>query len=127
MARHFRDTRVVVDELIRRAARGDVSPWIGKKGDFDEVVVTALQLAIDRASELQGTNIKKWEWGKFHQVKFQHPLAAISPLHLLFNPNPQAVGGSAITVMAASWNLTTGEVNHGAGWRGVMDLADLSR
>lgn len=127
MMKHFRESRVVVDELIRRAANGDESSWITYRGGFDEVVVKSFQRAVDRIVEMQGSSLDRWKWGKFHQVKFQHPLAAISPLHLLFNPKPQAVGGSAITVMAASWNVDTGEVRHGAGWRGVMDLSDLSR
>jgi penicillin G amidase len=127
MFKHFRDSKVVVDDFIRRASNGDVSPWLERKGGYDVVVVKSFQQAVDRASELQGSNIDKWSWGNFHQVKFKHPLASISPLHLLFNPKQQQVGGSSVTVMAASWNLESGEVTHGAGWRGVMDLSDLSK
>lgn len=127
MLKHFREQRIVIDEIIRRGANGDESPWVKEKGGYEKVVVTSFQSAIDRATEMQGKNPERWAWGDFHQVKFNHPLAVISPLHLLFNPKPQPLGGSAVTVNAAFWNVNTGDVTTGAAWRGVMDLSDLSR
>ncbi|MFV8828622.1 penicillin acylase family protein [Alkalihalobacterium sp. APHAB7] len=126
MFKHFRERRSVVDGLIRLASNGEESLWIESQGGYQEVVFQAFQRAVNRGIEMQGPRMEKWSWGDFHQLTVRHPLGAIAPLHLLFNPTPQPVGGSAITVMAAAWNVNSGEVNHGAGWRGVMDLSDLS-
>ena len=41
------------------------------------------------------------------------------------NPKKQALGGSNITVQAAAFN-EDGTVNHGAPWRFIADLEDLS-
>lgn len=115
----------VIDQLIRRAVNGEAGPWMEKSGGFQSVVTKSYQAAVDRAVSLQGQTPKKWAWGTFHSVPFEHPLGAIKPLHLLFNPEVNAMGGSRVTVGAAGWNSSTGTVNHGAPWRGVTDLANM--
>ncbi|WP_059104480.1 penicillin acylase family protein [Shouchella shacheensis] len=116
----------IVDELIRAAHAGDAGPWIEAGGGLGEVATASLQQAVDRAEALQGSTPEEWQWGEFHQVTFSHPLAAVTPLNYLFNASPTPVDGSRITVMAAGYNSETGATTHGAGWRGVMDLQDLS-
>jgi penicillin G amidase len=37
------------------------------------------------------------------------------------------MGGSSVTVGAAGWDPLTGEVNHGAAWRTIVDLKDLTK
>lgn len=116
-----------VDGMIRDAADGKESIWLKEKGGLSRVALASFQKTVDKVVALQGGNTKKWNWGDFHQVKFQHPLASVEPLDLLFNPKPIAVGGSKVTVGAAGYNAITGEVNHGASWRTVNDLSDLTR
>jgi penicillin amidase len=118
----------IVDELLRRANAGTPGPWIKEAGGMDQVILTAFQQAVDRANQLQGDNPAKWNWGEFHAVAFKHPLSAIKPLNLLFNfQNPIPMGGSSVTVGAAGWNEATGEVDHGAAWRTVVDLKNLAK
>ena len=115
----------VIDQLIRRAANGEKGPWMENSGGFQSVVTKSYQAAVERAVSLQGHAPEKWVWGTFHSVPFEHPLGAIKPLNLLFNPEVNAMGGSRVTVGAAGWNSSTGTVNHGAPWRGVTDLAHM--
>jgi penicillin amidase len=123
----FEDKGAAVDKLLRDAAQGHPGPWVQERGGLTAVVVTALQKAVDRAVELQGNDPSKWQWGEFHQVPFHHPLAAVAPLNLLFDPPRTPVPGSKLTVESAWWNKTNGDVDHGAAWRTVVDLADLSQ
>ncbi|WP_273853560.1 penicillin acylase family protein [Guptibacillus spartinae] len=115
----------VIDQLIRRAANGEKGPWMENSGGFQSVVTKSYQAAVERAVSLQGHAPEKWVWGTFHSVPFEHPLGAIKPLNLLFNPEVNAMGGSRVTVGAAGWNSSTGTVNHGAPWRGITDLAHM--
>ncbi|WP_078551492.1 penicillin acylase family protein [Bacillus alkalicellulosilyticus] len=126
MMKLFEGRAGIVDEMIRREARGEKGIWVAEKGGFSEVSLVSLQRAVDRITEEQGNNASKWAWGEFHAIPFDHPLSAIKPLHLLFNSAPTPVGGSNVTVMAAGWNAETGEVDHGAGWRGIFDVKDLT-
>ena len=127
MMKLFNNKATAKDEMIRKTLRGEKEPWIDEKGGLEQVALQALQLAVDQAVSLQGKQPSKWQWGKFHQVEFPHPLGAVKPLNLIFNPKPVPMGGSKVTVGAAGWNKDTGEVNHGAPWRTVIDLADPSK
>jgi penicillin G amidase len=115
-----------VDDLIRRAYEGKESPWLKEKGGLAAVTLAAFQKAVDRAKELLGDNVKKWKWGDYHAVDFAHPLGAVTPLNLLFNPASTPMNGSKVTVEAAGF-AADGEVNLGGAWRTVVDLGDLSR
>ncbi|MBL0385242.1 penicillin acylase family protein [Tumebacillus sp. ITR2] len=123
----FEDKAGTVDHLIRNAANGKPGPWVQEKGGLDAVALTSFQRAVDRAVELQGKDASKWNWGDFHQVPFHHPLAAVKPLDLLFDPAKTPVPGSKVTVEAAGWDTTNGEVNHGGAWRTVVDLSNLTQ
>lgn len=127
MMKLFNNKATAKDEMIRKTLRGEKEPWIDEKGGLEKVALKALQLAVDQAVSLQGKQPSKWQWGKFHQVEFPHPLGSVKPLNLIFNPKPVPMGGSKVTVGAAGWNKDTGEVNHGAPWRTVIDLADPSK
>ncbi len=125
MMKLFEGKSQVVDQLIRQAAKGEEGPWIKKAGGFSTVLTNSYKAAVARAVDLQGHTPEKWAWGTFHSVPFEHPLGAIKPLDLIFNPEVNAMGGSRVTVGAAGWNTSTGLVDHGAPWRGITDLSDI--
>lgn len=113
----------VVDQLLRKAHQGDEVIWIKENGGLANVLQESLQNAVTRASELQGDNPSKWKWGEVHAVSFDHPLSSVKPLHLLFNKEGSIpMRGSRVTVGAAGWKSETGQVNHGASWRTVVDM-----
>lgn len=116
----------ITDQLLRDGYAGKESVWLNEYGDIDTWVFDAFEQTIDGITDDFGKNPKKWHWGDFHQVAFPHPLASASPiLEKFLNPKKQALGGSNITVQAAAFK-EDGTVNHGAPWRFVADLEDLS-
>ncbi|MBE4908412.1 penicillin acylase family protein [Bacillus luteolus] len=124
----FEGRAQIVDEMIRKADKGEESLWIQDAGGIDKVISSAYKRTIDKITEIQGNTITKWSWGEYHAVPFNHPLSAIKPLNYLFNfAKPVPMGGSRVTVAAAGWSSTTGLVNHGGAWRTVVDLANLSK
>ncbi len=120
----FEDKGLVVDQLVNQAAEGNPGPWIKEKGGLSNIAYGSFTSAVSRAVELQGKDPSQWKWGDFHQVAFHHPLSAVKPLNLVFDPGSTPMGGSCVTVGAACWNWDTGEVDHGAPWRTVVDMAD---
>lgn len=127
MYKLFEGKSQVVDELIRRSHQGNEGPWMTEKGGLDKVALLSFQQTIDKIVGLQGDQPAKWNWGSFHKVTFSHPLAAVKPLDLLFNPDPVPLGGSKVTVAQAAWDFEKGIVEHGGAWRRVIDLADTSK
>ncbi|GMB08195.1 penicillin acylase family protein [Thermolongibacillus altinsuensis] len=122
----FEGKQAVVDELIRRAANGDVSPWFTEKGGLTEVLHTSLHNVLERLSEKFGDDPSDWKWGDYHQLYFAHPMSSSSSLLKFFlnREKPIPIGGSQVTVQAASFE-ENGIVNHGASWRFVIDLSDI--
>lgn len=116
----------ILDNLLRDAYAGNEGVWMKQAGGLEKVIVTAFENAVDQISELHGKNYEKWQWGDYHQLTFNHNLASAHELIAWYlNPKQVPVGGSRTTVLAAR-NKINGQVNHGASWRYVADLSDLS-
>jgi penicillin G amidase len=123
----FEGRQMIVDELLRKAHNGDVSSWFDPFGGYESYLQSTLNKTLDKLHASYGPDMNKWQWGKYHKIYFEHPISSASPLlEMFFNKkDPVPVGGSRVTVQAASYNKE-GIVNHGASWRFVIDAANLS-
>lgn len=111
-----------VDELLRRAFRGDKLTFISDKGGLNKVVTESLKETITDLEGKYGKDISKWKWGEFHKLSFQNPLAKTSNiLAYFFNPKEEQISGSKVTVKASRQN-DEGLVTHGASWRFIYDF-----
>ncbi|MDR7071304.1 penicillin acylase family protein [Fictibacillus barbaricus] len=126
MLKMFDGREQVVDELIRKAYAGKPGPWIKEHGGLVDVTNKSFEHVITELSDQYGNNVSKWKWGTFHKITFEHPLSAIKPLNLLFNPQTEDMGGSRVTVGVAGWDRESGIVTHGGAWKYVIDMADTS-
>ncbi|PRZ11839.1 penicillin amidase [Laceyella sediminis] len=127
LAELFDEKDIVTDTLLSQAARGEESDWVTQAGGIKKLCTEALQRVVKRASNLQGADPTAWRWGEFHRITFTHPLSVKKPLNLLFDSASYPVGGSEHTVRAMGWNKQTGTVDHGAPWRTVVDVGNLSQ
>ena len=117
----------IMDEMLRNAYAGESVMWIEKQGGLETYVTEAFVEAIDELKDEYGKNASKWQWGEFHLLTFNHPVGSANKYAgLLLNAKQIPVDGSKSTVMAAASDLE-GNVKHGASWRFVADLADLSK
>lgn len=96
-----------------------------KEQSFQTVALQAFQAAVAQAVDLQGKDPQKWAWGRWHRLELKHPLGVVKPLNLLFNRGSWSLGGSSATPGANGYDLETGVVNHGGGWRMAGDLARM--
>ncbi|WP_027963016.1 penicillin acylase family protein [Halalkalibacillus halophilus] len=121
----FKGSGQNTDEMIRAAYADEEVIWMDKNGGLEAVITDAYTNTIEEINDMQGSNVNEWEWGEYHQVYFEHPLSSTFILDRFFNKqDPVPVGGSNVTVMAASFR-EDGIVDHGASWRFVTDLQDL--
>lgn len=122
----FNSRGQTTDELLRRAANGESSTWVDENGGLDSILHVSLQQTVEELTESYGEDMHAWEWGDYHQVQFHHPLSSVHPVLAFFfnNEDPVPVGGSNVTPMAAAFDTETGEVDHGASWRFVIDMKD---
>src|SRR5690606_19007381 len=116
----------ITDAMMRDAFAGNAGVWVSEYGGVEKWLTDALDTSLAEIEEDFGGNAEDWKWGDYHQLTFPHPLAGASPIFESFlNPDPVALGGSNVTVQAAAFD-EDGNVDHGAAWRFVADLADLS-
>jgi len=116
----------IVDRMMREGYAGEEGAWVTEQEGIDEWVYQSFVTSVESIEETFGDDVTSWEWGDYHQLTFNHPLAGVSPvLEYFLNPKPVPIGGSNITVQAAAFD-EDGSVTHGASWRFVADLADLS-
>jgi penicillin amidase len=123
----FGGRKAAIDELLRRALGGKPGPWIEEAGGLEQVLAKSLQQTLNELEKSQGSDLSDWEWGDYHQVRFNHPLSSVAPLNYIFNSDGGVpVGGSSVTVQAAAF-LDDGTTNHGGSWRFVIDLSDINQ
>lgn len=117
----------IVDQMLRDGYAGDPGEWVNEYGTIDKWVFDSFEKSFVDLTESFGNKPASWKWGDYHQLAFPHPLASASPIFEYYlNPKKQAIGGSNVTVQAAGFK-EDGTADHGASWRFVADLADLSK
>ena len=116
----------ILDNMLRAAYEGNEGTWVEQAGGVDALVFEAFERTVLKTREEYGTDVSKWQWGDYHQLMFYHNIASAHDLIAWYlNPKQVAAGGSRTTVQAAG-NREDGTINHGASWRFVADVSDLS-
>ncbi len=64
----------------------------------DAVLARALTDAMAQLRATLGSDPAHWRWGDLHKAAFEHPLATVTPLHLIFGIPPVARPGDGTTV-----------------------------
>ena len=116
----------LTDRMLKDAYEGSPSVWVEEAGGIEQLVYNSFETTITDIKAKYGTSVSKWKWGSYNKLTFEHPLSNSHDfLATYLNPPKQAVGGSNVTVQAAVED-GDGNVDHGASWRYVADLSDLS-
>jgi len=107
---------------IRQPSLG---PFFGVKGPANAVnardvaVARALHDAYGQLVQQYGPDTSKWTWGTLHTATFEHPLATVSPLNLIFGVAPVVRPGDSVTV-------SVGVASYPGGGASVDDLLDAA-
>jgi penicillin amidase len=64
----------------------------------DAAIAHALAEAVKELRVQFGPDLSQWSWGKLHLAHFDHPLASVTPLNLLFAVSPLERPGDSVTV-----------------------------
>ncbi len=102
-----------------------------RREDCPDMISAALERALTQLTGSFGTDMETWRWGDAHRASFAHSAFAKLPVLGRYTNLAIESGGGNYTV-----NRGASRVNneadpfaniHGAGFRAVYDLADLSR
>lgn len=100
--------------------------WCGGAEHCTALLRQSLDEVLPALAAQHGADPAQWRWGTAHQAVFAHPLLRFVPQLEFLSTVRIPVGGDGTTLLRANTGRTT-EAVHGAGFRGVYDLADLDR
>jgi penicillin amidase len=97
-------------------------------GDCRPALGRALHDAVENLAQTHATDPAAWRWGDVHKAEFSHPLLGSLPVIGHFASREVSVPGDNATLFrGGNGVLGAFAALHGAGYRGVYDLADLDR
>ena len=135
------------EHLLRRA-RGTVtvalvdlladeaSPWFDdvttpEVETRDEILLRALEGAVEELTETLGRDMARWRWGDLHTATFENQSlgqSGIGPIEAIFNRGPVPVDGTSRTVNATGYSMNDPyTVMSVPSQRQIVDLEDFTR
>jgi penicillin amidase len=97
----------------------------------DEILLQALEEAVEELTETLGRNMNRWRWGDLHTATFENQSlgqCGIGLVEALFNRGPVPVDGSTVAVNATGYSPNDPyTVRALPSQRQVVDLADFTR
>jgi penicillin amidase len=122
------DARRVSPEFLRRVLTDDAAAraWCGTAG-CGPLLSAAMAAAVQDLAGLHGADPSAWRWGAAHPARFEHPLLRFVPgLGALTRMAVPTAGDGETVARAGLRGEQAGLFPnvHGAGFRGVFDLAD---
>jgi acyl-homoserine lactone acylase PvdQ len=101
----------VVEKILSDGGRG----WFQ---DQDELLMRSLAAGIADGRHEQGSNVKRWDYGKYNQLTIKHPVGSQLPLiGGYFNIGPVEMSGSTTTIKQTTLVL-------GPSMRFIADLSN---
>jgi penicillin amidase len=89
LAYDFPMSRAVVEKLLRERP----TVWFH---DFDEMLLRALVDAVEEGKRMQGTDIQKWQYGRWLRIHIDHPVIHQVPsIGTYFDIGPVPMSGSS--------------------------------
>jgi len=120
--------------VLLRLLENETSPWYtdaatGRERTREEILLLALERAVEELSEALGDDVGQWQWGRLHQATLAHPMGQVKPLDLVFNRGPFPIGGDTDTVCQAAFvpGQPYAPTSWVASYRQIVDLSDWER
>lgn len=113
-------------DLLRQADPA----WLAGNSSFStwtELKQASLDQAMVNLRARLGDDMDTWQWGRLHQVRFDHILGRVKPLDRIFNRGPYPMGGDDTTPCQSA--LSTGSYDAGSwipSYRQIVDLGNLA-
>jgi penicillin amidase len=111
-------------EFLRPLLQGSdaAARWCGDDG-CAPMLAAALTEAVAALAAQYGADPQQWRWGAAHIARFDHAILRFIPYLRDWLGLAAAPGGDGETVARAAFRGGSFAAVHGAGFRGVMDLA----
>ena len=96
-------TTAVVERILKERP----ADWIG---NYDELLLRCFSDGMEEGQRIQGTDPKRWKWGKYMYLELQNPVAGKLPwIGGWFNLGPVPLSGGSTTVKQTTRRLGPSE------------------
>ena len=116
---------------VYRIFKTGADEWIDNintpyKESLDDIILQSFREAVSGLAKHYGPHPEKWEWGKIHNIKFEHPLGSVRILNMFFhfNSDKYSIGGSDHTVSPFFGLSPEVNVLYGASERHIFNTAN---
>jgi len=117
--------RLWLPRVVRELRNPRAEPFGGNpEARRNALLLETLREAEKQISAKLGPDPKNWNWGRLHQVSFNHPLDVGDAMAKLFDRGPAARPGDGTTVNATSFPRGSFHQVAGASYREIFDLSD---
>jgi penicillin amidase len=112
------ESSLMAPEVLEKLLRERPADWFS---DYDALLIKSLTDGLARGRKLQGSNVSRWNYGRYNQLQIENPVLGRLPLlGKYFDIGPIAMSGSPTTIKQDSVRL-------GPSMRMVVDFADFDR
>jgi penicillin G amidase len=99
-------------------------------GDTNQALLDALEAAIEEGRRAYGSNLARWDFGRYNLLTIKHPVGSRLPLiGTYFNIGPVEMSGSSTTIKQTSLELgpSTRFIADLANWDGSLNSLDIGQ
>jgi penicillin G amidase len=99
-------------------------------GDTNQALLDALAAGIEEGRRTQGSNLARWDYGRYNLLTIKHPVGSRLPLiGTYFNIGPVEMSGSSTTIKQTSLELgpSTRFIADLANWDGSLNSLDIGQ
>ncbi|MCF8275367.1 MAG: penicillin acylase family protein [Flavobacteriales bacterium] len=115
--------------MLMRLLDDEDSLWMKEAGGRKALLQRALTASVQWLQAQLGTYQHQWQWGKLHQLLFEHPVGQKKPFDKVFNVGPLPIGGDTDTVHQTAFFRERGYAGQLVcpSYRQIVDMSDLSQ
>jgi penicillin amidase len=124
----------IIKQVIEFQSQNSNSPWwdnINTKNNKEtqsEILTQSFKEAITSLENQLGPNVNQWQWGKVHQVAFQHPIGEVKLFSKFFNVGTFPIAGTNEVINNQLFIYTDdAQINTkgGPSTRRIIDFSDI--
>jgi len=124
----------IIKQTIEVQSQNANSPWWdnintkNKKETQVEIVTQSFKEAMSSLEKQLGTDINQWQWGKVHQITFQHPIGKVKLFSKFFNVGSFPIAGTNEVINNQLFIYTDDtkiNTKGGPSTRRIIDFSDI--
>jgi len=124
----------IVKQMIEAQTQNTTSPWWDnsttkdKKETQAEILTQSFKEAVASLEKQLGNDVNQWQWGKVHQVEFQHPIGKVKLFRKFFNVGSFPIAGTNEVINNQLFIYTDdAQINTkgGPSTRRIIDFSDI--